>query len=76
MLKHKRLLPMQLAKAVESFNERFPVGTNVVLRMDGGEILTTVVEPAMVLSGHSAVAWFAGVSGAYSIENDRVRRFA
>jgi hypothetical protein len=49
------------------------VGTSVLLRKDTGEIETVVRSPAEVLDGHSAVGWFASVSGCYSIENERVR---
>lgn len=33
---------MRLLKLVDSFNERFPVGTKVVLRKDSGEVETTL----------------------------------
>lgn len=62
-----------LHEVCASFNERFPVGTAVILRMDKGERACFVRGPASVLSGHSAVAWFTGLSGCYSIEDDRVR---
>ena len=61
-----------LAAIVEHFNRCYPVGTRVILRKDTGEVETSVRYPAQVLSGHSAVAWFDGVSGAYSIEDERV----
>jgi hypothetical protein len=63
----------QLDAIVAKFNEAYPVGTPVFLRKDSGEVATTVTYPAEVLSGHSAVGWFEGVSGAYSIEDNRVR---
>lgn len=64
----------QLARLVDEFNEKFPVGTQVMLRTDAnGEITTTVRGAAIVLEGHSAIAWFVGVSGGYSIEGARVR---
>jgi hypothetical protein len=62
----------QLQKIVNDFNAKYPVGTKVVLRKDSGEVETAVTAPARILSGHSAVAWFEGVSGAYSIDG-RVR---
>jgi hypothetical protein len=62
----------QLQKIVNDFNAKYPVGTKVILRKDSGEVETEVTAPARILSGHSAVAWFEGVSGAYSI-NGRVR---
>lgn len=62
----------KLERIVELFNTRFPVGAEVLLRKDSGVIETRVREPAFLLSGHSAVAFFEGVSGAYSIEDNRV----
>lgn len=62
----------QLQKIVNDFNAKYPVGTKVILRKDSGEVETQVTAPARILSGHSAVAWFEGVSGAYSV-NGRVR---
>lgn len=74
MLKqHRPPSKAKLAKIVEGFNRKFPVGTPVILRKDSGEIGTIVRAPGEILSGHSAVAWFAGVTGAYSIEDKRVR---
>ena len=61
-----------LQKIVDKFNAEFPVGTKVILRKDSGEVETEVRAPAQILGGHSAVGWFAGVSGCYDIEN-RVR---
>jgi hypothetical protein len=61
---------------VNKFNSAFPVGTKVVLRKDSGEVETEVRAPAEVLQGHSAVGWFVGVSGCYSIEDNRVRALA
>ncbi len=66
--------PKKLQEAVDEFNSNYPVGTPVILRKDSGEVLTKVKHPAYVLSGHSAVAHFEGVSGCYSIEDNRVRR--
>ncbi|WP_437224955.1 hypothetical protein SH661x_001929 [Planctomicrobium sp. SH661] len=63
----------QLQQIVDRFNRDYPVGTKLQLRKDTGWIETTVRDPAEVMSGHSAVAWFEGVSGAYSIEDDRIR---
>jgi hypothetical protein len=66
----------RLQKIVDHFNEQFPVGTRVLLRKDTERIETTVRAAATVLGGHSAVAWFVGVSGAYSIEDGRVSALA
>lgn len=69
---HRPLSAAQLKSTVDHFNRRFPVGSKVILRKDSGYVETTVTAPAEILSGHSAVAWFDGVSGAYSIEDSRV----
>lgn len=65
--------PKALQKLVDTFNKKYPVGTLVMLRTDSGEIETTVMSPAFVFCGHSAVAHFHGISGCYSIEDKRVR---
>ena len=68
----KRPSTKKLQAIVDDFNQRFPVGSDVILRKDTGEIETRVRAPAEILGGHSAVGWFVGVAGCYSIE-DRVR---
>lgn len=68
----RRLNQDQLQKIVNDFNAKYPVGTKVILRKDSGEVETEVAAVARILSGHSAVAWFAGVTGCYSVEG-RVR---
>lgn len=59
---------------VKDFNERFPVGSRVILRKDTGDFATEVRGAAFILGGHSAVAFFANVRGCYSIEDGRVRK--
>jgi hypothetical protein len=51
------------------FNEKYAVGTSVRLKKDfiDEPIMTTVTHPARVMCGHSAVAFFEGVSGCYDI---------
>lgn len=71
--RRNRPTPLQLERAVNQFNRDFPVGSTVLLKKDAGEIATVVIQPAMVLGFHSAVAWFEGVSGCYDIMN-RVRK--
>ena len=68
----KRPTEKELQKLVDGFNASYPVGTPCILRKDGGEVETEVREPAYVMGGHSAVAFFKGVGGCYSIENIRV----
>jgi len=63
----------RLEYMVAKFNREFPVGTKVMLRKDTEEVETTIISPAVVMGFHSAVAWFEGVSGCYSIDGNRVR---
>lgn len=74
MLKqHRPPTKAQLQRIVDEFNRDFPIGTVVLLRMDSREVGARVASAGMILSGHSAVAGFEGVSGLYSIEDGRVR---
>lgn len=61
-------------RLVTNFNIEFPVGTKVFLRKDTETIETYVRASAEVLGGHTAVAWFKGVSGAYAIEGRVTKR--
>lgn len=61
-----------LERLISRFNRDYPVGTKCRLRTDSGTVETSVIAPATMLGGHSPVAMFDGVSGAYSIEDDRV----
>jgi len=64
----------RLKRLVAEFNDQFPVGTAVRLRKDTETVTTKIRGKAVVLEGHSAVAWFEGIPGCYSIEGDRVSR--
>ena len=59
-----------LQRLCDNFNKLYPVGTEVLLNQDSHETATKtkVREKAFVLSGHSAVAFFEGVSGCYLID--------
>lgn len=70
---HRQPSKKKLEALVERFNRDFPVGTEVILRKDSGEVRTRISSQAYMLGGHSPVAHFDGVSGAYSIEDSRVR---
>jgi hypothetical protein len=63
-----------LDAVVQRFNQRFPVGATLRLRRDSGWTTTRVRAPAEVLEGHTAVGWFEGVTGCYSIESDRIEQ--
>lgn len=59
----------KLQAACDKFNQAYPVGTNVNVLLDGGEVRHTVTtSEAQVLSGHSAVIWLKGVSGCYLLD--------
>lgn len=61
--------PKALALQVEKWNAKYPVGSVVIVRMDGGELRETKTRSAAeVLSGHSAVIWLDGISGCYLLD--------
>lgn len=62
--------PNKLQAECDAFNAKYPVGTPVLLKKDfiDEPVQTVVRHPAYVLSGHSAVAFFDGVSGCYAIK--------
>ncbi|SEN71867.1 hypothetical protein [Nitrosomonas marina] len=59
----------KLQKECDDFNAKYPVGTAVLLKKDFVDepVKTVVRHEAYVLSGHTAVAFFEGVSGCYDI---------
>lgn len=63
----------KLEKECNIFNKKYPVGTAVYLKKDFvDEPIKTIVErEAFILSGHSAVAFFHGISGCYLISHVR-----
>lgn len=60
-------------KAVDSWNAANPIGTPVMIKLDGYDdpMATVTRSEAQILSGHSAVIWLEGISGCYLL--DRVR---
>ncbi len=59
----------QLQKEVDGFNSLYNVGDEVNIKKTNGEIMiTTVVSPAIILGGHSAVGWFKDISGCLSLD--------
>lgn len=53
---------------VEAFNKKNPIGANVLVVRDSGEIVEGAVKhPAQLMSGE-AVAWVTGISGSYLLE--------
>lgn len=59
-------------KLVREWNGKYPVGTQVIVKMDDEtEVRTETVNEATMLGGHTAVAWLKGFSSCYLL--DRVR---
>jgi len=58
--------PKEAQRQVDKWNERYPVGQAVTVRLDNGKAIPTkTTSPAELLSGHSAVIWLEGISGCY-----------
>lgn len=58
-----------LQKQCDAFNKKYPVGTKLKLKKDfiDEPVDTEVTSEAFVLSGHTPVAFFKGISGCYDI---------
>jgi hypothetical protein len=68
MKKPKTTSPSELRKAVQIFNDCYPVGSTCTLVLDSGEKkLVTVKYPASIMGGDSAVGWFEEISGCYML---------
>ncbi len=60
-------------KKVDNWNAKYSVGQKVIVKMDNGtEKHTETRHPASLLSGHTAVGWFKGISGCYMLDRARV----
>lgn len=56
----------RLTRRAEKLNRQFPVGAQVRVTRDSGDIIhTTVRHPFTVLGGHTVVGWFFGIVGCY-----------
>lgn len=63
---------MTKLQSVEQWNERHPVGSDVIVRLDSGKDLQTRTRSrAEILSGHTPVIWLEGVRGCYILERVR-----
>ena len=72
-MRSRKMTQFLLQQQVDWFNNTYPVGSTVNLKMDSGEVKeVTVYDKATVLGGHSAVGWFNEISGCYSL--DRVKK--
>lgn len=60
----------KLQAEIDAFNLKFKVGDPVKVKLDSGEVKeTTVKHEATILGGHTAVGWFNGISGCYSLKS-------
>lgn len=68
-MKHKDQSDKYANLKVENWNLMYPVGTEVDLRKDSGEVMRTKTRTAAEVSasGH-AVCWFEKVSGYYLLD--------
>jgi len=63
---------MTKAQKVLNWNERYPVGTDVIVtKDDGSEVATKTRSSAEILSGHTPVIWLQGIRGCYILERVR-----
>lgn len=69
-VKPKRKTLKQLQAECDRFNAKFPVGSEVFVKLDGVEepFRTVTKSNAQVLGAHSAVIWLENVSGAYLLD--------
>lgn len=59
-------------KLVREWNEKYPVGTPVIVTKDDEtEIRTLTRSKATMLGGHTAVVWIEGITGCYDLERVR-----
>ncbi len=77
----QKLVNAQIA-AVAAWNEKYPVGTEVTVELDSGEIRATTTrstaqmlgaEPSKNNPGHTAVVFLVGISGCYLLSRVRAK---
>jgi hypothetical protein len=74
MPKYKRPSVTDQIRAVSDWNDRYPVGTQVTVEMDSGEIRATKTRSsAWLLSGHTAVIMLEGITGGYLLSRVRAK---
>ena len=63
----------KLQKQCDEFNKKYPIGSSVMLKKDfiDEPVKVSVRSEAYVMQGHSAVAFFDGISGCYHIASVR-----
>ena len=66
--------PGQQQKLVDRWNSRYPVGVEVRVTKDLGEVVETKTRSeASMLGGHSAVIWLEGISGCYLLSRVKAK---
>lgn len=71
-MQHKRPAPKQQQKAVDEWNSHWPIGTNVIVKMDDGQIRNTQTRSeAWLMGGHTAVISVDGIAGGYMLSRVR-----
>lgn len=59
---------LHLQNMCDEFNKDFPVGAKVKVRLDGGEVKSTITTTeAQIIGEHSVVVWLDGIRGCYDI---------
>lgn len=54
---------------VTAFNQKYAVGDEVPVTLDDESVqVCKVKHPATLMGGHTAVGWFDGIRGAYSLD--------
>lgn len=68
-MRHRPPSPADLKRQVDRWNGQHAPGTDVTVRKDRGELVTTkTTSGAYVLGGHSAVIDLEGFSGCYLLD--------
>ncbi len=71
MSNRRRPSPARLEKQCSDFNAKYPVGSPVHYHSiigSANHIMTTVREPAYLMSGHTAVCFVDGISGCVALD--------
>lgn len=60
---------MKMEKQVDDFNQLYPIGSDVNVKKDGGEIIQTkTTSEAYVMGEHTPVIFLEGIRGAYMLD--------
>ncbi len=74
MRRPKRLSPREMELECENWNLKHPIGTEVTVELDSGEMrATATTSAAQMMSGHTAVIFLHGISGCYLLSRVRAK---